>query len=236
MKVALCFSGYPRFVSECFPYIKNNLIDNLKNYDIYAYFQWDKNWKNKQIHHEYKSKFLKDELEEFKNYYSSLNLKKLIVTDPIEYDTSYYDYTSAESDLILDKQESKDILYRFKSQYQCIFNSVSIIDKNYDYIIRLRTDNIIKNSIHEQDLCVENLTTQSGFCAGHDRPHSDWFIVCPFRQKTFFNDLVKVEEHFKNGIVHMHKMIKNVGSKYNIQYKEFNVDIPSTTNIIKLFK
>lgn len=236
MKVALCFSGYPRFVSECFPYIKNNLIDGLTNYDIYAYFQWDKNWKDKQIHHEHQTKFLKNEVEEFKKYYSSLNLKKLQVVDPIKFDTSHYNLMSAERDLILNEQQSKDILYRFKSQYECIFKSISMIDENYDYIIRLRTDNIVQSFISESSLCVDYLTTQSGFCAGSDRPHCDWFMVCPFKQKMFFDDLKNVEEHFKNGIIHMHKMINNVGLKYNIQYKQFNVDIPSTTNTIKLFK
>lgn len=143
---------------------------------------------------------------------------------------------SAERDLILNEQQSKDTLYRFKSQYECIFKSISMIDENYDYIIRLRTDNIMQSSISENSLCVDYLTTQSGFCAGLDRPHCDWFMVCPFKQKMFFNDLKNVEDHFKNGIIHMHKMINNVGLKYNIQYKQFNVDIPSTTNTIKLFK
>lgn len=234
MKVALCFSGYPRFVSECFPYIKTNLINNLTNYDIYGYFQWNSDWKNKQIHHECKNTFIKNELEEFKNYYSSLNLKKLTTIDPINFDVSYYNKTSLEPDLNINTNQAKDILYRFKAQYQCISKCISSIVGDYDYIVRLRTDNIIQKPIYENDLRVNYLTTQNGFCAGRDRPHSDWFMVCPFNQKLFFNDLEKVEEYFKYGIIHMHKMVEKVGRPYNIQHKEFNVDIPSTTNVIKL--
>lgn len=236
MKIALCFSGYPRFTSECFFYIKNNLINNLNNYDIYAYFQWDNDWKNKKIHHEYNATFIKNEVEEFKKYYSCLNLKNLTITEPIIFDTAYYNKLSLEPDLIINNNQAKDILYRFKAQYKSIANCISLIKDEYDYIVRLRTDNIIQKPIYETDLCVDYLTTQNGFCAGHDRPHSDWFMVCPFKQKQFFNDLEKVETHFKDGIIHMHRIINNIGSKYSIQHKQFNVDIPSTTNIIKLLK
>jgi hypothetical protein len=120
MKIALCFSGYPRFVNECFSYIKNNLIDNLSEYDIYGYFQWDEEWENKRIHHEHESLFKKDELEEFFQNYSNLNLKEVKVIEPIKFDTTDYRGLSLESDLIINSQEAKDILYRFKAQYTCI--------------------------------------------------------------------------------------------------------------------
>ena len=44
-KFAVCFSGYPRFVKKCFDNIKINLLDGLGEYDVYANFQWDDDWK-----------------------------------------------------------------------------------------------------------------------------------------------------------------------------------------------
>jgi hypothetical protein len=237
MKFALCFSGQPRFINQCFPFIRDNLLSNLKNYDIYAYFQWDKNWKSQPIHHEHKDTFKINEIEEFKKCYSEHNLKELKVVDPIIFDTDYYDKGSIESDLFLTKEQAKVILYRLKAQYQCVSDCVSLIPKNkkYDYIVRLRTDNIFNSPIRENDLAVNSVTTQDGFCAGYDRPHCDWFIVSPFNQKEFFHDMGNVDKHLENGIVHMHKLIYNIGQKYNIAHKQFFVDIPSTTKKLKLY-
>ena len=64
-KFAVCFSGYPRFVRKQFDSIKKNILDGLGDYDIYANFQWTDDWREKQIHHEYKDKFEVNELEEF---------------------------------------------------------------------------------------------------------------------------------------------------------------------------
>ena len=54
-KFAVCFSGYPRFVRQQFKSIKENFLDGLGDYDVYAKFQWKDDYKNIQIHHEYAS-------------------------------------------------------------------------------------------------------------------------------------------------------------------------------------
>lgn len=40
---AICFSGQVRSLELCYPYIKKNLLDNLKNYDIFCYAEDDEN-------------------------------------------------------------------------------------------------------------------------------------------------------------------------------------------------
>ena len=85
-KFAVCFSGYPRFVRKQFDSIKKNILDGLGEYDTYAYFQWKDDWKNEQIHHEYTDKFEVNELEEFKELYEPLNLKKIEVIKPYNFD------------------------------------------------------------------------------------------------------------------------------------------------------
>ena len=115
-KFAVCFSGYPRFVRTTFPNIKKNFLDGLGEYDIYANLQWDeKNWKGSKIHHENKIKFETNELEDFKELYTPLNMVKCQVNEPFVYDTSDYDKLSAEPDMSVTPEKAKDIVYRFKS-------------------------------------------------------------------------------------------------------------------------
>ena len=74
-KFAVCFSGYPRFVRTVFPNIKKNFLDGLGSYDIYANLQWDsENWKGSQIHHENNIKYENNELQDFMELYSPLDL------------------------------------------------------------------------------------------------------------------------------------------------------------------
>ena len=64
-------------------------------YDTYAYFQWKDDWQNEQIHHEYTDKFEVNELEEFKELYEPLNLKKIEVIKPYNFDEEVaQDYNS----------------------------------------------------------------------------------------------------------------------------------------------
>ena len=50
MKVALCFSGQPRFVNECSDLIINNAIQNY-NVDVFAHLWFDDDLKNKPYKH-----------------------------------------------------------------------------------------------------------------------------------------------------------------------------------------
>jgi hypothetical protein len=72
------------------------------------------------------------------------------------------------------------------------------------------------------------LLNQTGLVAGGDRFFSDWFFICPTDKLDFFQDLSKLEQHFENGIIHMHKLVEKVGSKYLILPEQFYVDTPST--------
>jgi hypothetical protein len=64
-KFAVCFSGYPRFVKLCFDNIKEDFLDGLGEYDIYANFQWNEDWQNTKIHHEFKDTYTTNEIDDF---------------------------------------------------------------------------------------------------------------------------------------------------------------------------
>jgi hypothetical protein len=230
-KFAVCFSGYPRFVKKTFDSIKKNLLDGLGSYDIYANLQWNKDWKNTQIHHEFNDTFETDELQDFINVYTPLDLKRIEVKDPFVFDVSYYDKLSFEPDMQLSLEKSRDVLYRFKSQYQGIADCVKLADKpeDYEYFIRLRTDLIFHSEIDMKDLETDVILNQNGYVAGRDRHYSDWFFIAPSNKLGFYDDLAKVEDHFKDGIIHMHKLIENVARPYGIEHHEFAVGTPSTS-------
>lgn len=229
-KFALCFSGFPRFVSKSFPSIKSNLIDSLDgNFDIFASFQWKDGLENERVHHEFDKKFSGNELEDFIKLYEPFNLKTIDTIKPYSQDEFKFSKGSAEPDLPLSLQEAKNIFFRLKSQYNCICNCLELFDpKEYEYIIRLRTDLIFHQKIDLSQTTPYFILNQSGRVAGADRIFSDWFFVCPTSKIQFFYDLSDLNTHFKDGIIHMHKLVEKVGLNYNLSAMEFCVDTPST--------
>lgn len=230
-KFAVCFSGYPRFVKSQFNNIKTNFLDGLGDYDIYAKFQWSEDWKNIQIHHEYSDKFETNELEDFKELYGPLNLKKIETTPPYNFDKMHFPNKSAESDMFLTEEQSKDVSYRIKCQFQGIVDCVKIVDNplEYDYFVRMRTDLIFLSEIEMKNLETSTIMNQDGFVAGADRPNSDWFFITPSNQIKFYDDLTRVEELFKDGVRHTHKVLEEVGKSYGMKHYEFYVRTPTAT-------
>jgi hypothetical protein len=231
-KFAVCFSGYPRFIKESFPNIKEFFLDGLGSFDIFANLQWPEEWEDLKIHHEFDALFKENELENFKKAYNDLNLKELKVNPPFQFDTSYYNKTSTDPSLPLNLEQSRDILYRFKSQYQGILDCSNLVKtpSDYEYYIRVRTDLIFKEKIDLRDFSSTSIINQDGFCTGYDRNYSDWFFIVPSQHLNFFNSLSMVEDHFRDGIIHMHKIIEKLSEKYPIEHKEMWVRTPSTEN------
>ena len=54
MKIALCFSGQPRFVNECAPLIKANVIQDY-NVDVFAHLWFDDDLQTKPYKHGHNS-------------------------------------------------------------------------------------------------------------------------------------------------------------------------------------
>lgn len=231
-KFAVCFSGYPRFVKRQFENIKTNFLDGLgDDYDIYAMFQWPEDWKNTLMHPHHDDTFETNEVEDFKELYGPLNLRKIVTIPP--YDFSYLEFNgkSAEPELISVPQEIlRDLFYRQKCQFQSIYDSVKLIDspKDYQYVVRVRTDLIFLSQLTLKDLDTDLILNQDQFCAGGNRPYSDWFFISPTNKLEFFKELSMIEVIFKNGVVGHHRFVGEVGSKYGIEHHEFNVRTPTT--------
>ena len=228
-KFAVCFSGYPRFVRQQFKSIKENFLDGLGDYDVYAKFQWKDDYENIQIHHEYDDKFEVNELEDFKELYAD-KLKKIEVIEPYKFDFEFSDQC-AEGDMFLSREQAKDVGYRMKCQFQGIADCIDIIDniEDYDYVVRMRTDVTFMSEIEMKDLDTDVIMNQDGFVAGRDRPWSDWFFISPIKDVQFFHDMAKIEEHFSEGVRHTHNVLAEVGRKYGMEYFEFYVRTPTAT-------
>jgi hypothetical protein len=235
-KFAVCFSGYPRFIKESFPNIKENFLDGLGEFDIFANLQWSENWETQRIHHESNKNYTENELENFKNLYGEVGIKKLKINNPFEFDTTFYDKISEDPSLPINIEQSRDILYRFKSQYQGILDCVGLVDNpsEYEYFIRVRTDLIFKNKLDLSNFKSTSVINQDGFCAGFDRAYSDWFFIVPTVELSFFESLANVEDHFRDGIIHMHKIIEKLKSHHPIEHAELGVRTPSTEGLINI--
>lgn len=233
-KFAVCFSGYPRFVRKTFEKIKENFLDGLGSYDIFANFQWRDDWKETKIHHAFNDKFEVNELRDFIDLYTPLNVKKIEVIEPYSFDVSNYEKLSLELDMQLTLEQSRDQFYRSKCQYQGILDCLNLIENfdDYEYFVRMRTDLIFPNKIDMKNLETDSILCQNGFVAGWDRRFCDWFFIVPRHQLQFYNDLANLEEEYKDGIVHMHKLIDKLGKPYGMENHEFYVGVPTTTNYL----
>ena len=85
MKIAICFSGEPRFVNECFPLIKKNIIDVNDNIDFFIHTWFSDDIVDKKLYTNSISSFgestiKKDVIEDINRLYNpkSIMLKPLL--------------------------------------------------------------------------------------------------------------------------------------------------------------
>ena len=238
MKVAICFAGQPRNISQK---MYNNLYDKiLSKYDcdIYAHFWYDeeKNTMGKASHwveqkHLHVSNNLKDTFEKI------YKPKKVVYEKPLEEnvtDGNNYAY--------------KGVTYILKSLYTSIKKVIDLIDDihKYDYIIRLRTDLTIidipellktdKNIIHVRIIYGGNLSNVYRLPNTNMLDDNVFFekfsnegigvsnniVITNVKNKELFNIIQYYIEYYNNG-THMndetifYAHLKNMCNKYNFR-------------------
>jgi hypothetical protein len=235
-KIAICFSGYPRFVSESFDSISKNLLERIGDFDIFANLQWDENLIGKKIHHEFDKVYERNEIDDFTSLYRE-KIKSIKINKPFEYDASWLNVKSNAIGPDVSLEENREILYRLKSQYYGIYECLNMIPDldDYSFVIRMRTDLILNREIRPDEIFSDSIVNQSGYCAGHDRRFSDWFFCCPTEFVDFFKDLSDLETHFNEGVMHMHLLIDKLSKKYPIIERDLEIDTPNTSTRIKRF-
>jgi hypothetical protein len=169
MKIAVCFSGQPRFVDYAFPYIKHNVfLDN--NIDVFAHLWFDDDltskpykyggngtWQHQRIE--------KNAIEVFKTLYNPVALKsepsKKFKISSLEetYDISCRKYKQGSINNPLEPNfYERDINNIFSYYYS--LNQVCLLKKEYEYlhnfkydvVIRLRTDAVVFTPINQHKI------------------------------------------------------------------------------------
>jgi hypothetical protein len=209
MKIAVCFSGQPRFISEYAPKIKEYLIDRYDT-DVYGYLWWDDSLIGQPRHHEFHDVFEnKNYIQEFMDTYQP---KKLIQAKPIHIDLSnYYIGTYLPELQLLTPEDIIGIFTRYNSQWYSVKKAYEMIEnpEQYDFIVRIRTDIALTQPIVLENLCQELLYLQNGYMTGADRHFGDYFAVgAPQWMKQYMSIYDLIYKYWTNGLIHTHTFIQ----------------------------
>lgn len=189
MKIALCFSGQPRFVSECSEYIKQNVIRDY-DVDVFAHLWFDEdlqskpykyggdgNWINQRIP--------QNTIEEFQQIYNPVSIitekSKKFIDSKLHFESSLKRYWPGA----INNQLEPD--YRNRTINNCLsyFYSLNEVNKlkklyeyendfKYDWVVRCRTDSMIHTKIHYKIYNPEVINF-SGIMNQPDGMINDWF-------------------------------------------------------------
>ena len=209
MRIALCFSGQPRFINKVAPIIKENIIGDY-NVDVFAHLWFDEElqskpykfggeggWRNQRID--------PNAIDDFKKQY---NPKGLLVQSSKKFLNSYLS-DNYEASLkrykwgAIDNPEEPDFAIRDVNNITSYYYSlmkVCMLKKEYEYehdfkydmVIKIRTDSIVHNKIdYESFINVKNTVFYSGNQAQSDGMINDWF-----NSKDRIKDGVSVKNDF----------------------------------------
>tara|TARA_Y100000389_G_scaffold194379_1_gene224289 strand:+ start:2695 stop:3462 length:768 start_codon:yes stop_codon:yes gene_type:complete len=193
MRIALCFSGQPRFIDKVAPIIKENIIGDY-NVDVFAHLWFDEElqskpykfggaggWRNQRIE--------SNAIDDFKKQY---NPKDLLVQSSKKFLNSYLS-DNYEASLkrykrgAIDNPEEPDFAIRDVNNITSYYYSlmkVCLLKKEYEYehdfkydmVIKIRTDSIVHNKIdYESFAKVKNTVFYSGNQGQSDGMINDWF-------------------------------------------------------------
>lgn len=229
MKIAVCFSGQPRFIQEYEKNIKLYLL-NLYDVDIYAHFWWDKSLKGTRINMGYNDIYdERDYIQEFINTYHPKNIQyepqKKFNIEGFCLDTIEPDLKNAYS-----CEQFKELYQRVHSQWYSLQKCYQSIEhpENYDFIIRIRTDCKLNGHIQLNHLHKDRLYIQDGKCTGYTRKYADWFMVGHANvMKEFVNIYNHIYDYWHKGSIHIHRFIQSYVEDFSIPNEaiEFNTRI-----------
>lgn len=189
-KIALCFSGQPRFIEEAYSSIKTNIIKD-ENIDIFAHLWFDDNLTDKPYKYggngnwQYQ-RISKNAIETFKQRYNPVYL---IVENSKKFKNSFLEETyqpsllrykkGAINNLLEPNFIERDINNIFSYYYS--LNKVCLLKKQYEYlnnfkydlVIRMRTDAIIHTNLNYNSI-EDNTLYYSDNQKQPDNMINDW--------------------------------------------------------------
>ena len=245
MKVALCFSGQPRYIEKSYEQFKNILDYN--DIDVFAHLWWDDSYLGKPFVWESKDRYPEDynPLEEFVEKFKP---KKLNVEAHKPKEFFGYDQfpTNSLFDSSMDSDVIRSIVTRQRSQWYSINQSMSFSElEDYDFIIRARTDLTFNGNIIFDKFTPDKVYMMDGAIqCGGDRHYQDWFWFGPYEYMMKINKVYdKIIPYYSAGLRHMHELIGDSISSEEISgeildlgvfmMKRSGIDIKEQQRIIK---
>lgn len=251
MKVAICFSGQPRFVKECFNLIKKNLIDvNSKHeIDFFVHTWFSKDLCNRVLYVNEMSSFSgdatisEDSIESINELY---NPKKIIVDkekdfySDVDFDCSLEKYLSGYKKSGMDREDYKQV--KLSSTYSMWYSALmsGFLKKNfelennfkYDLVLKMRFDNIVKYPIIFDSFNPDLLYYQE--LGQPDNMVSDWINLSNSENMdSYFSIFMSLEKLAKKSIEKYNgwtseSLIREVCERDNIKTQQhfFGTELP----------
>jgi hypothetical protein len=138
MRIAICFSGQPRYIEEGFFYVKKNILDKYENVDVFVHSWWSSEYINKGFIGTNVKRdcfYESDTVEKIKKYYNPIDC---IFEKQIHFDINH--------NINYGKQNPLAVYSMFYSIYKSNQLKSEYESKNnfkYDLVIRCRFDIVI---------------------------------------------------------------------------------------------
>jgi hypothetical protein len=245
MKIAVCFSGEPRFVEECYPLIKRNIIDANEEVDFFVHTWYSDETADKKLYTNSISSFgestiKKDVVDRIKDLYNPISI---IVDEPIKFKSevdwgnSIEKYFSGGSNI---NKEFRDI--KISNMYSFLYSNMkSIFLKKefelkegftYDVVIRFRFDNIVRHPIIFSNYNMDFLHYQE--MGQPDRMVSDWINFSNSKNMDTYSSIFNNFENLTKiclsnyGAYSPESLIRAICDVFNIQTQShsFGIELP----------
>jgi hypothetical protein len=212
MKIALCFSGQPRYIGKSFEEYEKNILQN-NDVDVFAHLWWDDSYQGKTFSWESMETYPVDynPIDEFKEKFRPKN----IIVEPHK-PKEFFGYSNYSQKCLFDSSIQGDIvrsmMLRQVSQWYSIKQSMSFEElKDYDIIIRTRTDLRFEEHIDFSRFVMDKVYMMDGSLqCGGNRHYQDWFWFGPKEYVLSINNTYdRTFTFFGDGIRHMHELVQH---------------------------
>lgn len=214
MKIAVCFSGQPRFLNECYKNIHKNLIDGY-DVDVYAHGWWDESYKGKTITWEAKEKYSEeiDNAELFKELYKPVNA---IFEPQIDFNKNLESYNLNKNKVGMVGEQAEIFVRKSLFVHLSQFYSIMCADqlrassgKKYDLVVRARTDLLFKEKIKWEKYDPDFLHVADGRPVAGWGPFCDWFAFGGPMSIVHFSNLYNLYPALnRDGLIHIHDFVE----------------------------
>jgi hypothetical protein len=255
MRIALCFSGEPRFIDECQPLITSNIIEPNGIEDIFVHTWYDESRSEKQLYSTDVSSFSneatikKNCIQRIEELYSP---KGILVESPRNFINSSLNWGNSINRYYGGGSKSCTVeefqKIKINNMYSFMYSNMKSIllkkeyelehDLIYDMVIRFRFDNIPREKVSIADLDPSLLYYQD--MGQPDNMISDWINFSSSRNMDLYSSIFLNIEYLatksleKYNAYSPESLIREMCETFSIPTmgKRFGITIPQHGKII----